>query len=122
MYLGVDYYPEQWDAEMLSKDLKRMQDSEINIVLLAEFAWPMFEPSDGVFDFTYFDNVIEQVKKHNIDIMFCTPTATMPMWLVKKDPSVLSEDENGIKRNFGGRRQGHIKLAIDRFLSNYLVF
>jgi beta-galactosidase len=37
--------------------------------------------------------------------MFCTPTATMPMWLVKKDPSVLSEDENGLKRNFGGRRQ-----------------
>jgi len=105
MYLGVDYYPEHWDKKMLDSDLKIMQESEINIVRLAEFAWSIFEPKECSFDFSYFDNVIKKVKEYSLKIMFCTPTATMPVWLVKKDPSVLSEDENGLKRAFGGRRQ-----------------
>ena len=32
-----------------------------------------------------------------------TPTATIPAWLAKKDPSILSEFEDGSKRTFGGR-------------------
>ncbi len=37
--------------------------------------------------------------------MFGTPTATFPAWLAKKYPSILSVDENGNTRVFGGRRQ-----------------
>ena len=63
------------------------------------------EPVEGRFDFSYFDKVINKAKEKNLKVIFGTPTATMPAWLAKKYPEVLSEFEDGTKREFGGRRQ-----------------
>jgi len=105
MYLGVDYYPEHWPKEMMEEDVKGIKGLGANIVRIGEFAWHMMEKKEGHFDFSFFDEVIEKVKSEGFAVMFGTPTATFPAWLAKKDPSILSEDENGQKRTFGGRRQ-----------------
>lgn len=105
MYLGVDYYPEHWDIGMIDKDLKRIKDMGSNIIRIGEFAWHMMEKTEGEYDFSFFDMVIEKAKLYGIKVMFGTPTATFPAWLVKKHPSILSEDEFGHIRVFGGRRQ-----------------
>ncbi len=44
MFFGVDYYPEHWQEERWSIDAKMMREASINIVRLAEFAWPKMEP------------------------------------------------------------------------------
>ena len=105
MYFGADYYPEQWDIPLIDEDMQRMQKLGFNVIRIAEFAWHIFEPIQGEYDFTFFDNVIYKAKKNNLNIVMGTPTATMPAWIAKEYPEVLSEDENGRKRYFGGRRQ-----------------
>ena len=49
MYLGVDYYPEQWGKEWLEQDLARMVKSNINCIRIAEFAWHLMEPAKEIF-------------------------------------------------------------------------
>ncbi|MYL69764.1 cellulase family glycosylhydrolase [Halobacillus litoralis] len=104
-YLGVDYYPEHWPEEMIDEDIQGIKDMGANIVRIGEFAWHLMEKEEGAFDFSYFDRVIEKVKQQGLDVMFGTPTATFPAWLAQKHPSILSENENGNTRVFGGRRQ-----------------
>ncbi len=105
MYLGVDYYPEHWEIDMIDEDIKGMKNMGVNIVRIGEFAWHLMEKKEGEFDFSFFDMVIEKLKSQDIQVMFGTPTATFPAWLVKKHPSILSKDENLQSRVFGGRRQ-----------------
>ena len=105
MYLGVDYYPEHWDKSMIDEDLDNILELNCNVIRIGEFAWHMMESTEGNFDFSYFDRVIEKAKQKGLKVIFGTPTATMPAWLANKYPEVLSEDEFNNKRVFGGRRQ-----------------
>ncbi|MGH4137398.1 beta-galactosidase [Clostridium sp.] len=105
MYLGVDYYPEHWDIDMMDSDLTRMVEMGVNTIRIGEFAWHMMECTDGKYDFEFFDNVIVKAKEYHLKVIFGTPTATFPAWLSKDHPSILSEDIHGHKRVFGGRRQ-----------------
>jgi beta-galactosidase len=105
MYLGVDYYPEHWNVNTIDEDMQRMREMGANIIRIGEFAWHLMEKKEGKYDFSFFDMVIEKAKKHGLKVIFGTPTATFPAWLAQKHPSILSEDEYGHKRSFGGRRQ-----------------
>lgn len=105
MLLGVDYYPEQWPENLMDEDINRMVELGVNTVRIGEFAWHLMEKQEGNYDFSFFDKVIKKLKKKNIKVIFGTPTATMPAWLVKKHPDILSKDIDGIYRSFGGRRQ-----------------
>lgn len=103
MFLGVDYYPEQWDESMLDEDLDRIVELGSNVIRIAEFAWHLMEKEEGKFDFSYFDNVIAKAKEKGLNIIMGTPTATIPAWLAYKHPDIISEFEDGTKRTFGGR-------------------
>ncbi len=105
MYLGVDYYPEHWDAGMMDEDMGQITEMGANIIRIGEFAWHLVEKSEGHYDFSFFDMVIRKAKEHGLKVMFGTPTATFPAWLAAKHPSILSKDEYGHTRVFGGRRQ-----------------
>lgn len=121
MYLGVDYYPEHWDENMIDKDLNNIIELGSNVIRIGEFAWHMMESSEGNYDFSYFDKVIEKAKEKNLKIIFGTPTATMPAWLAKKHPIVLSEFEDGNKRVFGGRRQYCFNSSIYNLYSKKII-
>lgn len=103
MWLGVDYYPEQWDISLLEEDLDNICDLGCNAVRIAEFGWHLMEKKEGEYDFSFFDYVIERAKARGLYIIMGTPTATIPAWLAKKYPDILSESESGVKRTFGGR-------------------
>ena len=103
MFLGVDYYPEQWDPSLLEEDLDNICELGCNAIRIAEFGWHIMEPAEGQFDFSFFDHVIERAKARGLHIVIGTPTATIPAWLAKKHPAILSEFEDGAKRVFGGR-------------------
>ncbi len=103
MWLGVDYYPEQWNEELMDKDLDTIVELGCNVIRIAEFSWHLMEKREGEYDFSFFDKVIEKAKKRNLKVIMGTPTATIPAWLAAKYPSILSEFEDGTKRTFGGR-------------------
>lgn len=103
MWLGVDYYPEQWERSMMEADMDTILELGGNVIRIGEFAWHLMEKKEGEFDFSFFDEVIATAKKKGLGVIMGTPTATIPAWLAKKYPDILSEFENGRKRTFGGR-------------------
>lgn len=121
MYLGVDYYPEHWAPELMDEDLKRIKEMGANIIRIGEFAWHLMESTEGCYDFSFFDKVIEKAKEHDLKIIFGTPTATFPAWLAKKHPSILSKDEYGHTRAFGGRRQYCFNSGVYRKYAEKIV-
>lgn len=104
MYLGVDYYPEHWPLTYIDKDMSLIKHMGANIIRIGEFAWHLIEKEEGKYDFSFFDDVIKKAKKYGLKVIFGTPTATFPAWLYKKYPSIVSKDEYGHIREFGGRR------------------
>lgn len=104
LILGTCYYPEHWDKSLWEEDLHRMQDSGISVIRIAEFAWSKFEPTEGCFNFSFFDSFLETVSKTAMKVIFCTPTATPPAWLTQKYPEVLNVRMDGVSYRHGARR------------------
>ncbi|MBO7677689.1 MAG: beta-galactosidase [Erysipelotrichaceae bacterium] len=105
-YLGVDYYPEQWGMELVDEDLDNIVELGANLIRIGDFAWDRFEPEDGVYDFSFFDEVIRKAKKRGLKILMCVPGASVPSWLYRKHPEIMNVDERGYRQPFGARR-GH---------------
>lgn len=103
MYLGVDYYPEQWDFSMMDADMDNIIELGANVIRIGEFSWHLMEKREGEYDFSFFDKVIDKAKEKGLKVIMGIPTAAIPAWLAKKYPDILSEFENGRKRTFGGR-------------------
>ena len=37
--LGANYYPEDWNEDLLDFDIQKMKECSFNVVRIAEFAW-----------------------------------------------------------------------------------
>lgn len=104
MYIGVDYYPEQWPKTRWAEDVRLMKELGINVVRIAEFGWQLMEPEEGVYDFSLYDEAIELLTSNGIKVVLGTPTATPPAWMIHSYPEILPVDENGVTISFGARR------------------
>ena len=102
--LGVCYYPEHWDRSMWAEDLERMLAAGLKTVRIAEFAWNLIEPEEGVFTYDFFDGFLALAQEKGMQVIFCTPTATPPEWLTEKYPEVLNADMEGHLIHHGSRR------------------
>jgi beta-galactosidase len=102
-FLGTAYYPEWWEPAEWEIDFREMQELGINTVRMGEFAWAMFEPALGKFEFSWMDHAIAVANSYGIDVILGTPTASVPPWLYQIHPDVLSGNDNGIY-TYGGRK------------------
>lgn len=102
--LGVPHYPEHVDESYWQRDADRMKAAGFNTVRMGEFAWHIWEPYEGRFDFELFDRAIEILGKTGIKTILCTPTATPPRWLTANYPEVLRVDRNGRRASHGSRQ------------------
>ena len=101
--LGAAYYPEWWDEAEWEIDFRQMQEMGINATRMGEFAWALFEPSPGKFDFAWMDRAIEIARHHGVDVILATPTASVPPWLYQQRPDVLTGNDLGLY-TYGGRK------------------
>ncbi|RJS93485.1 beta-galactosidase [Salinisphaera sp. Q1T1-3] len=101
---GVPHYPEHVDESYWDRDAARMAECGFNTVRLGEFAWHLFEPIEGRYDFGLFDRAIEGLAAHGIQTILCTPTATPPRWLTAKYPEILRVDGQGRRMHHGSRQ------------------
>ncbi|MBN1580178.1 MAG: beta-galactosidase [Anaerolineae bacterium] len=104
MHFGADYYPEYWPQENWEIDARLMQEAHFDIVRVGEFAWRVFEPQEGVYDFDLFDRAIETLGRYGIKVMLCTPTAAMPAWVQQAYPEVNVLRPDGQRRSWGARK------------------
>lgn len=112
--LGACYYPEQWKKELWAEDLDRMLKAGIKVIRIAEFAWNKFEPHEGVFDYSFFDEFMELAWKKGMKVIFCTPTAAPPAWMSTNYPEILNTDAEGHPYLHGFRR--HYSFNSPKFL------
>jgi beta-galactosidase len=114
MYFGVDYYPEHWvypyagtpDAPEArwEEDVQLMLEAGVNVVRMGEFAWGIYEPEPGQFNFDWMRRAMDLFGNAGIKVVLGTPTAAPPIWLAKKHPEILPIDERGIVMHEGTRR------------------
>lgn len=102
--LGVPHYPEHVDESYWQRDAERMKQAGFNVVRMGEFAWHIWEPFEGKFDFDLFDRAMEGLGNAGIKTILCTPTATPPRWLTMNYPEVLRVDRNGRRASHGSRQ------------------
>ena len=71
---GADYNPDQWldCPDILTKDIELMKKAHINCVSVGIFAWSRLEPSEGVYDFDWLENIINELFKNGIYSLLAT--------------------------------------------------
>ncbi|HEY0455838.1 MAG TPA: beta-galactosidase, partial [Verrucomicrobiae bacterium] len=114
MYFGVDYHPEHWvypyagtpeePEARWREDVQLMAEAGVNVVRMGEFAWGLYEPEEGKFDFEWMRRVMDLLGAHKIQVVLATPTAAPPIWLGQKHPDILPLDKDGLRLNEGTRR------------------
>ena len=102
--LGVCYYPEHWPEDFWDRDAARMAEVGIKFVRIGEFAWSRLEPTPGELRFEWLIRAMDVLGNHGLKVIFGTPTATPPRWMIDKHPDMLPVDAAGRTRGFGSRR------------------
>ena len=102
---GADYNPEQWieDKSVWDADMALMQGAHCNVMTLGIFSWSFLEPADGVYDFSFLDEIIEKIYANGGRVILATPSGARPHWLSDTYPEVLRVNAHGERRLFGGR-------------------
>jgi beta-galactosidase len=119
--VGVPHYPEHVDETYWARDAERMAAAGFNTVRMGEFAWHIFEPREGKFDFDLFDRAIEVLGKAGVSTILCTPTATPPRWLTAHYPEVLRVDGNGRPASHGSRQHADTASPVYRLHSRRIT-
>lgn len=104
VHFGAAYYPEYWPRERWNIDAKLMQEAGFDIIRIGEFAWRIFEPEEGIYDFELFDSAIKLFSDHGIQTVLCTPTAAIPAWVEARYPQVNAVLADGRRRSWGARK------------------
>ncbi len=96
LYVGANYHPhDDKNPEKIKNDIRLMKEAGFNVVRLGHLAWDSYEPSDGVFDFEWFDAVMDQMNKAGIKVILDIATRPAPIWLHHKYPSIDITDASG---------------------------
>lgn len=103
MSVGVYYYPEHWSADQWERDLKNIADHGFEFIHMAEFAWAQLEPTEGNFDFSWLDKVINIAAQNNLKVILGTPSPCPPTWLSTRYPEIYIEDANYQRKEHGTR-------------------
>ncbi|MEQ4719415.1 beta-galactosidase [Nonomuraea sp. B19D2] len=102
---GGDWNPEQWPEETWEQDVALMREAGVNRVSVGIFSWSLLEPVEGVFEFGWFDRVMDLLAANGIKANLATPTAAPPPWFGDAYPEALPVDADG-RRLHHGSRQG----------------
>jgi len=96
LYVGTNYHPhDDKDPEKIKKDIMLMKAAGFKVVRMGHLAWDSYEPSEGKFDFQWFDVVMDMMNKAGIKVILDIAIRPAPIWLHHKYPSINIVDANG---------------------------
>lgn len=108
MLHGGDYNPDQWldYPEIVDRDFELTAGARCNTFSVGIFAWATYEKEEGVFDFSWLDDIMDRMAKAGNNVFLATPSAARPAWMAKKYPETCRVDARGIRDHFS-RRANH---------------
>ena len=96
LYVGANYHPhDDKNPEKIKSDIHLMKAAGFNVVRMGHLAWDSYEPSEGKFDFEWFDTVMDMMNKAGIKVILDIAIRPAPIWLHHKYPSIDIVDANG---------------------------
>jgi len=72
-----------------------MKQARFKMVRMGDLSWDAFEPSEGQFEFAWFDEILDQMNQAGIKVILDIGGSPAPIWLHHKYPSVNIVDEHG---------------------------
>ncbi len=99
LYVGANYHPhDDKDLAKIRRDIDLMKEAGFNVVRMGHLAWDSYEPEEGVFDFEWFDTVMDMMHDAGIGVILDIATRPAPIWLHAKYPSIDIVDASGDRR------------------------
>lgn len=105
---GTSYYPDHWPKSNWGRDLALIKNSGLDCVRFGEFSWAWFEPEEGHFDFSQYDEFMDLAHANGLQVILCTPTAAPPEWLLHRYPQARMLDANDHPHD-GGRHMACLR-------------
>jgi beta-galactosidase len=96
LYVGTNYHPhDDKNIEKIKTDIRLMKEAGFKAVRMGHLAWDSYEPSEGKFDFAWFDKVMDLMNDAGIKVVLDIAIRPAPIWLHHKYPSIDIADANG---------------------------
>lgn len=105
---GGDYNPDQWldRPDILEKDIQLMKEAHVNCVSVGIFAWAHLEPEEGVYQFDWLEQIIDNLYQNGIYTVLATPSGAKPVWMSEKYPEIRRVNSS-LHRELSGERHNH---------------
>lgn len=98
LYVGTNYHPhDDKNIEKIRTDIRLMKDAGFNVVRMGHLAWDSYEPEEGVWDFEWFDTVMDLMAENGIKVILDIATRPAPLWLHHKYPEIDITDAAGTR-------------------------
>ena len=95
LFVGTCYQPVDRSPEQIRSDIALMKQAGFTLVRMGDLSWDAFEPSEGHFEFAWFDDILRQMNQSGIKVILDIGGSPAPIWLHYKYPSVNMVDEHG---------------------------
>jgi beta-galactosidase len=95
LYVGANYHPHDSNVAVWKTDIPLMKAAGFNVVRMGHLAWDSYEPSDGRFEFAWFDQVMDLMGQAGIKVILDIAVRPAPIWLHQKFPSISITDSSG---------------------------
>jgi beta-galactosidase len=97
LYVGANYHPhDDKNPEKIKRDIQLMKAAGLTVVRMGHLAWDSYEPSEGKFDFGWFDKVMDQMNQAGIKVILDIAIRPAPIWLHHKYPSIDITSPGGV--------------------------
>jgi len=97
LFVGTCYQPIDRTPEQVDRDIAIMHDAGFNVVRMGDLSWDSFEPSQGNFDFVWFDKIMDKMQANGIRVILDIPGSPAPIWLHRAYPGVDLVSQNGTR-------------------------
>jgi beta-galactosidase len=97
LFVGACYQPIDRTPEQIDRDIAIMKRAGFNVVRMGDLSWDSFEPSQGKFEFEWFDRVMDKMQANGIRVILDIPGSPAPIWLHRAYPGVDLVSQNGTR-------------------------
>ena len=95
LFVGTCYQPVDRLPEQIRQHIALMKQTGFTMVRMGDASWDSFEPSEGHFEFEWFDQILEQMNQSGIKVILDIGGSPAPIWLHHKYPSVDFVNQQG---------------------------
>jgi beta-galactosidase len=97
LFAGTCYQPIDRTPDEIDHDIAFMKNAGFNVVRIGDLSWDSFEPSQGKFNFDWWDRVIAKMHANGIRVILDIPGSPAPIWLHRLHSGVDIVAQNGAR-------------------------